>query len=72
MAGAGVMTGIDWAIVALFVLAAAGIGVAFAKKAGRSSEDFFVAGRSLPWFIAGTSMVATSFSSDTPCSSPAS
>lgn len=60
------MTGIDWAIVALFVLAAAGIGMAFARKASRSAEDFFVAGRSLPWFIAGTSMVATSFSSDTP------
>ena len=60
------MTGIDWAIVALFVFTAAGIGVAFARKASRSAEDFFAAGRSLPWFIAGTSMVATSFSSDTP------
>lgn len=60
------MTGIDWAIVALFVLAAAGIGMAFARKASRSAEDFFVAGRSLPWFIAGTSMVASGFSSDTP------
>ena len=53
------MTGIDWAIVALFVFAAAGIGMAFARKASRSAEDFFAAGRSLPWFIAGTSMVAT-------------
>ncbi len=56
----------DWIIVVLYVFAAVGIGSMFAKKASESTADFFVAGRSLPWYIAGTSMVATTFSSDTP------
>ncbi|RLV61096.1 hypothetical protein D5018_03620 [Parashewanella curva] len=60
------MTLIDWLIVALYVVATIAIGMYFTKKASESTADFFVAGRSLPWFIAGTSMVATTFSSDTP------
>jgi len=60
------MTGLDWAILGIYLLAATGIGVYFTKRAGRSTADFFVAGRSLGWFIAGTSIVATTFSSDTP------
>lgn len=43
-----------------------GIGVAFAKQAGRDLGDFFVAGRTLPWWIAGTSLVASTFAADTP------
>ena len=57
---------IDWAIVALYVLSAIGIGVYFTKRAANSTADFFVAGRTLPWWIAGTSIVATTFSADTP------
>ena len=60
------MTTWDWSIVGLYVVTAVGIGVYFTRRAARSTTDFFVAGRSLPWFIAGTSMVATTFSSDTP------
>ena len=60
------MTIWDWSIVGLYVVVAVGIGVYFTRRAARSTTDFFVAGRSLPWFIAGTSIVATSFSSDTP------
>ena len=60
------MTQIDWAIVGLYVIFAIWIGVHFSKKASENSEEFFVAGRSLPWWIAGTSMVATTFSADTP------
>lgn len=56
----------DWLIVGLYVACAVGIGVYFTKRAARSTEDFFVAGRTLPWFIAGTSIVATTFSADTP------
>ncbi len=56
----------DWIIVVFYVFAAVGIGSMFVKKASESTADFFVAGRSLPWYIAGTSMVATTFSSDTP------
>ena len=60
------MTFIDWAIVAAYVVAAFLIGLAFAKRAGQGVAEFFVAGRSLPWYIAGTSMVATTFAADTP------
>ena len=56
----------DWAIVAGYVVAAFVIGLLFARKAAKGMTEFFVAGRSLPWWIAGTSMVATSFASDTP------
>lgn len=57
---------IDWVVVGGFVLFAAALGVIFSKKASQSTTDFFVAGRSLPWWIAGTSLVATTFSTDTP------
>lgn len=57
---------IDWIIVGLYVVGALVIGAVFTKKASKSTDDFFVAGRSLPWIIAGTSIVATTFSADTP------
>ncbi|MCP3674841.1 MAG: Na+:solute symporter [Gammaproteobacteria bacterium] len=57
---------VDWIIVAVYIVFALLIGVWFTKKASKSTDDFFVAGRSLPWYVAGTSMVATTFSSDTP------
>ena len=60
------MSLLDWSIVGLYVIAALVIGAWFTRKASASKDDFFVAGRSLPWFVAGTSMVATTFSSDTP------
>lgn len=60
------MTLVDWGIVVAYVSAAVGIGILFARKASAGTTDFFVAGRSLPWYVAGTSMVATTFSSDTP------
>lgn len=60
------MTTVDWLIVATYVAATIMIGLRFARKASTGASDFFLAGRSLPWFIAGTSMVATTFSSDTP------
>lgn len=56
----------DWCIVAIYLLITIGIGLFFYKKANRSTDDYFVAGRSLGWFLAGTSIVATTFSSDTP------
>lgn len=60
------MTILDWCIVGLYVLTALVIGFIFVKKASHNTADFFVAGRSLPWWIAGTSLVATTFSTDTP------
>jgi solute:Na+ symporter, SSS family len=56
----------DWLVIAAYFVLAAGIGLALAKRGGRSMSDYFVSGRSLPWWLAGTSMVATTFAADTP------
>jgi SSS family solute:Na+ symporter len=60
------VTFLDWAIITLYFVFAAGIGVAMSRRAGSSITEFFVGGRSLPWWLAGTSMVATTFAVDTP------
>ena len=60
------MSPIDWLVVAGYAIAALWVGLHFAKRASANAETFFLAGRSLPWYVAGTSMVATTFSSDTP------
>jgi len=60
------MQPIDWIIVALYLLGALGLGAFLSRRASESVEDFFVSGRSLPWWLAGTSMAATTFSIDTP------
>lgn len=57
---------LDWAILLAFFGAMLWIGVRFAGRAGQSLDEYFLSGRSLPWWVAGTSMVATSFSCDTP------
>jgi solute:Na+ symporter, SSS family len=56
----------DWLIIALYFALSAAIGLAYTRKASRSLADYFVSGRSLPWWLAGTSMVATTFAADTP------
>ena len=56
----------DWLIIILYFVASAAIGLAYTRKAGKSLADYFVSGRSLPWWLAGTSMVATTFAADTP------
>jgi Na+/proline symporter len=57
---------LDWGIIAGYCLFAVGVGIAFARRAGADTGSFFLSGRGLPWWLAGTSMVATSFASDTP------
>ena len=57
---------IDWAIVVSYILFALGLGIYFSKRAGKNIDEFFVSGRNLPWWLAGTSMVATTFATDTP------
>ncbi len=57
---------VDWLIIAGYFALALGIGLAFSKRAGGGLDKYFVSGRSLPWWIAGTSMVATTFAADTP------
>lgn len=56
----------DWLIIALYFIVSAAIGLAYTRKASQSLADYFVSGRSLPWWLAGTSMVATTFAADTP------
>ena len=57
---------LDWAIIGGYFALALGIGLYFKARAGSSFVEYFVSGRSLPWWIAGTSMVATTFAADTP------
>lgn len=60
------LTAIDWAIIVGYFVLTIGIGLFFTRRAGKNLTEFFVSGRSLPWWIAGTSMVATTFAADTP------
>ena len=57
---------IDWAIVAFSLLICFVPALFFGKRAGKNTSEFFASGRSVPWWLAGLSMVATTFSSDTP------
>ncbi len=56
----------DWLVVGIYVFLSILIGLLFSKKAGRNLDEYFLSGRSLPWWILGSSMVATTFASDTP------
>lgn len=57
---------IDWVIILLYFILSLGIGLYFYKRAGGNTEEFFLSGRQLPWWLAGLSMVATTFAADTP------
>ena len=57
---------LDWAIIAAFLASVIVIGAWAAKRASKSAEDFFLYGRSMPWWLLGVSMVACTFSCDTP------
>ena len=57
---------IDWSIIVGYLVLSLGIGLFFAKRAGSNLVEYFVAGRKLTWWVAGTSIVATSFAADTP------
>ncbi|WP_424964134.1 sodium:solute symporter family protein [Ekhidna sp.] len=56
----------DWIVIGVFFLIVLGIGLAASKSAGKSSLEYFLAGKSMPWWLLGVSMVATTFSADTP------
>ena len=56
----------DWIIIISFLILTLFIGVLVAKKSGESSSQFFLSGRNMPWWLLGLSMVATTFSTDTP------
>jgi len=57
---------IDYLVIVAILLSLIGVGLYFTKKGGEDMDSFFVSGRSLPWYIGGTSMIATSFAADTP------
>src|SRR6187455_2466723 len=60
------LTVLDWAVIALYFLFNLGIGLYYARRARGSTSEFFLSGRDVPWWLAGTSMVATTFAADTP------
>ncbi|MCX6558990.1 MAG: Na+:solute symporter [Candidatus Aminicenantes bacterium] len=57
---------LDWLIVAGILIVCFGPALFFSKRSGKSTSEFFASGRAVPWWLAGLSMVATTFSSDTP------
>jgi len=56
----------DWIVIAGYLALTVGLGLAFRRRASSSAGQYFLAGRSLPWWVLGTSMVATTFAADTP------
>ena len=60
------LTAIDWAIVAAYFMLSVGIGLYFTKRGGESLNEYFLSGRQVTWWLAGASMVATTFAADTP------
>ncbi|MCG3199870.1 MAG: Sodium/glucose cotransporter [bacterium] len=61
-----VLTPIDWASIVVFFVVSLLVGLSVARKSGIDSVEYFAAGRKMPWWLLGTSMVATTFSTDTP------
>ena len=57
---------LDWTIILLFFLTFILIGLFTSKKSGKNSKEYFLSGRNMPWWLLGISMVATTFSADTP------
>ncbi len=60
------MSALDWVVVGSYLVLSLAIGIYLSRRGSRSMAEFFVSGRSLPWWLAGTSMAATTFSIDTP------
>ena len=60
------LTIVDWTVVAAYFLLNLLIGLYYKKRAGQNTSEYFLSGREAPWWLAGTSMVATTFAADTP------
>ncbi|MEC7863706.1 MAG: sodium:solute symporter family protein, partial [Bacteroidota bacterium] len=60
------ITNLDWIIIFSVLLLTLLIGLIVSKKSGRNASEFFLSGRNMPWWLLGLSMVATTFSTDTP------
>jgi SSS family solute:Na+ symporter len=61
-----ILTSLDWVVIALYFALSLAIGLVYTRRAGESAEEYFLSDRKLPWWLAGTSMVATTFAADTP------
>ncbi|NBC82265.1 MAG: sodium:proline symporter [Bacteroidetes bacterium] len=61
-----ILTDLDLLIIILFFVVIAVITIYFTRRAGRDTQQFFLSGRNLPWYLSGTAMVATTFAADTP------
>jgi len=60
------LTAVDWLVIAAYFALNLAIGLYYARRARGSTTEFFLSGRNVPWWLAGTSMVATTFAADTP------
>ncbi len=61
-----VLTWLDWLFIGVYLVLSFAIALYFFKRAGKNTSQFFLTGRNMPWWLAGTSMVATTFAADTP------
>ena len=60
------LSSLDWIIVGVYFAVSLAVGIWASKQAGEDTKSFFLAGRNMPWWLLGVSMVATTFSTDTP------
>jgi Na+/proline symporter len=60
------LTFLDWAVIGGYLLLMLALGIYFRRRSSRNTEEYFVSGRQVAWWLAGTSMVATTFAADTP------
>ncbi|MGH7476045.1 MAG: sodium:solute symporter family protein [Longimicrobiales bacterium] len=60
------LAAIDWAIIVLYFAVTLAVGLWVSRRAGKDTSEYFLSGRNLPWWLLGMSMVATTFSTDTP------
>jgi Na+/proline symporter len=60
------LNGLDWTVLALYGVITVAVGLMVARRAGEGRKEFFLSGRRLPWWLLGISLVATTFSTDTP------
>ncbi len=60
------LSGWDWGFLCWFLMVTTGVGLYYARRAGKNLQEYFLSGRNLPWWALGTSIVATTFAADTP------
>ncbi|HEU5321883.1 MAG TPA: hypothetical protein VFX28_13840, partial [Methylomirabilota bacterium] len=57
---------VDWAVIVAYFVLSVAIALLYSRRASASADEYFLSGRAVPWWLAGTSMVATTFAADTP------